>query len=103
MKVYNYNQEGIYLGESLADESPLEPGIFLIPGNATEIAPPTIEQGFVPVFNGTEWEMKDISLQQTEPITGPIEEPVTENKTQAELLQEQMDTLSLQILGLMGV
>ena len=100
MKIYNYNNEGYFIGESEADESPLEPGVFLIPANATEIEPPTIEQGFVPVFNGTEWEMKDISLQQAEPLKEPT---VEENKTQAQSLQEQMDTLSLQMLSLMGV
>jgi len=99
MKVFNYGLDGIYLGESEADESPLEPGVFLIPGSATEIEPPIVESGFTPVFNGVAWEVKDISLEQTEPIT----EPVAEGKTQAELLQAQIDTISLQVLSLLGV
>ena len=100
MKIYNFNKEGYFVGESEADESPLEEGVFLIPANATTIEPPIVESGFVPVFNGTKWDIKDVSLQQAEPLKEPT---VEENKTQAQSLQEQMDTLSLQMLSLMGV
>ena len=39
--VYNYDPHThIYTGESQADESPLEPGVFLIPAHATSQPPP---------------------------------------------------------------
>jgi hypothetical protein len=39
--IYNYHpQYGYFMASSEADESPLEPGVYLIPGYATEIAPP---------------------------------------------------------------
>ena len=40
-KIYNYDSTTrIYVGESEAPESPLEPGVYLIPAHATTIAPP---------------------------------------------------------------
>ena len=54
MTIYNYDEEGKYNDEGLADESPLEEGVFLIPAKATVIAPPIEKVGFERVFNG-EW------------------------------------------------
>jgi hypothetical protein len=40
MKIYNYHSESFqYLSDSKADESPLEPGVFLFPANSTTIEP----------------------------------------------------------------
>lgn len=56
MKIYNYYHEyNTYVGSSLADESPLEPGVFLIPAHATDIEPPTCESNQIQIFNGTSW------------------------------------------------
>jgi len=51
MTIYNYNNEGFYTGESLADESPLEKGVFLIPANASTTKPPVEKEGFDIKFN----------------------------------------------------
>ena len=47
-----------YLGISNADESPLEPGVFLIPASATTIAPPEPQVNKVHIFNveSNSWE-----------------------------------------------
>jgi hypothetical protein len=56
MKIYNYDENGIYLGETQARQSPLETDVFLIPARATETAPPEEQDGFVRVWNGTLWQ-----------------------------------------------
>lgn len=56
MIVYDYIPEtGEYKGTSEAQESPLEPGVYLIPAHATTIAPPEADAGHVAVFAGGAW------------------------------------------------
>ena len=58
MKIYNYHPVYKYFFiESIADESPLEPGTFLIPAHATDIEPPTCESNEIQIFNGTSWDV----------------------------------------------
>lgn len=57
MKIHNYdNKSGEYLSTDVADESPLEPGIYIIPASATEIEPPESKEGFARIFNMGMWE-----------------------------------------------
>lgn len=51
MTIFNYDDNGFYIGESIADESPLEEGVFLIPVNATTVKPPIYKEGFDIKFN----------------------------------------------------
>lgn len=60
IEVYSYNNEGIYVGITVADKSPLENGIYLIPANATTIKPPEIQEGYIQKFNGTGWDVVEI-------------------------------------------
>ena len=56
MIVYDYNPEtGEYKGTGEAQESPLEPGVYLIPAHATTIAPPEADDGHVTVFADGAW------------------------------------------------
>jgi hypothetical protein len=72
MRIFNYDSAGFYIGESVADESPLEPGVFLVPANATTLVPPTVNEGFRPCFYDGGWHAAAFT-----PIT-PVEEPVRE-------------------------
>lgn len=85
--VYLYNQAGLFVCESIADESPLEPGVFLIPGNSTEIPPPkewSVSQW--PRFNGVVWEI----------IPKPkVPEPISPVQKLSIFLQENPDVLKL--------
>lgn len=54
---YNYSEvTGAYLGFEEADESPLEPGVFLLPAYSTAIAPPEEQAGFYRRWTGEAWE-----------------------------------------------
>lgn len=56
MKIYNYHPEtGEYLGKEDADESPLEPGKFLVPAHATKKKPPIVDDHQMPVFSEGQW------------------------------------------------
>ncbi|MHB1430383.1 MAG: hypothetical protein ACYCVW_17000 [Rhodocyclaceae bacterium] len=45
------------MGEFDADESPLEPGVFLIPGGGVALAPPAIGAEQAARWNGAAWEI----------------------------------------------
>ena len=58
MKIYNYHSEYKYfINTSIADESPLEPGVLLIPAHATDIESPTCDSNQIQIFNGTSWDI----------------------------------------------
>ena len=62
MKVYLFNPEtGVYLGEDFADEAAMKQEGYIIPPDATTIAPPAVERGQIPVFNFAEerWEVRE--------------------------------------------
>lgn len=74
MIVYNYHPEtGQLLGQSEADESPLEEGVFLIPAFSTPTIPPACSDAQYVVFNGSAWEIKDIPVEV--PVPDPASEP----------------------------
>jgi hypothetical protein len=59
MEIYHYScEEGIFHAVGIADESPLEPGVFHIPAHATDIKPPSFEEGEMAVFADGEWTVK---------------------------------------------
>lgn len=58
--VYQTNHLGIYVGPIQAEESPLEPGIYLIPGGCVSIAPPTdIPEFKAACWTGKAWQLLD--------------------------------------------
>lgn len=87
MDVYHYGRNGEYLGNGTADPSPLEPGVWLIPANATAIAPPLPYPGKVRRFNGAAWEIVDAT--QEEPKQDPEYIPSLED-----LLAAKMDSVN---------
>jgi len=73
MNVFHYHPEtGVYLGVSVADESPLEPGEFLIPANATHTQPPEPQDGFDIRFSNGAWGYSPITEPEIEPTPDPV-------------------------------
>ncbi|MBP2605520.1 phage tail protein [Acinetobacter calcoaceticus] len=85
--VYQFNQSGLYICQTTADESPLEPGVFLMPGNSTEVAPPKEwPDDLWPRYNGVNWDL----------IPKPkVPEPISPEQKLAEFLQSNPDVLRL--------
>ena len=56
MNAYKYDsQTGEFMYEIQCQESPREPGQFLIPANATTVAPPGEQEGKARVWDGSAW------------------------------------------------
>lgn len=55
---YQFDRAGLLIGETVADESPMEPGVFLLPARATFSAPPEdVPADKWPRWNGTGWDL----------------------------------------------
>lgn len=97
MKIYNYDNDGFYIGESTADESPLEKGVYLIPANATTIKPPVYKEGFDIKFN-----VEKNSFEYVERIAPIVEEevPADENIVPIRItrLQAKLQLLEIGLL-----
>ena len=85
--VYQTNYSGLFVGETLADESPLEPETFLIPAGCVELAPPEeIPEDQWPRWNGFKWEL----IQKPE-----VQETISPEEKLAEFLAQNPDVLKL--------
>lgn len=83
MQIYHYHPDTLeYIGPGAADPSPLEPGVWLVPGFATTTAPPTAMTGKVRVWQG-EWVFVDV--QAGEPTQDPEYEPSLEDVFNAKM------------------
>lgn len=58
MKAYSYNRKGYYEREVDVQESPLEPGVFLMPKNTTELPPPALAADQEARFVDGAWQIK---------------------------------------------
>lgn len=55
---YQYDHAGLYAGITEADESPLEPGVYLLPARCTLTPPPAdVPADKWPRWNGHAWEL----------------------------------------------
>lgn len=79
LMIHHYHPEtGVYQGTTECDESPLEPGVYLIPASATHIAPPKVGDGQYAEWVDGAWAVKDIPVPEPDPGPAPVPEPTTE-------------------------
>ena len=67
MIAFQTNRDGYFVGTVEADESPLEPGVYLIPGGAVEIAPPSFGPGSAARWVNDAWQI----VPEPQPETPP--------------------------------
>lgn len=72
MIVYQTDAAGYYVGPTVADESPLEPGVYLIPGGCVEAPPPSAAAGQRVRWDGAAgWRVEDVPPPPPEPAPLP--------------------------------
>lgn len=57
--VYQTNHLGLYVGSIEAEESPLDPGVFLIPGGCVQVPPPEAPDFKKACWTGKTWQLLD--------------------------------------------
>ena len=60
---------GYFAGTTIADESPLEPGVFLLPGGAVDASAPDTPSGHLAKWANGGWSFEPIPLPpEPEPV-----------------------------------
>lgn len=75
--------DGYFVGFAIADESPLEPGTFLLPGGCVDAAPPAIPEGHRTRWDGSSFSVELIPLEEP-----PVVTPSTLDEVKAAKLAE---------------
>ena len=65
-QVIQLDVAGYFVGVTTADESPLEPGVFLMPAGAIDAPAPSIPEGQCAKWNGA-WVFEDIPQPEPDP------------------------------------
>jgi hypothetical protein len=87
---YQFDAAGFYRGNTTADESPLEPGVFLLPARCTLRPPPAdVPDERWPRWNGATWVLvnKPVVLATPDPVA-KLREFLSANPDVAALLTD---------------
>jgi hypothetical protein len=85
MNIYHYHPETKqFIASGVADQSPLEPGVWLIPAYATNVEPPEAQEGKTIHCLGGEWVYQDVVVEVSEVPTPP---------TLAEIVSEKWNSI----------
>lgn len=68
MRAFCFDDNGYLTGETVADQSPLEPGIFHFPARSVPHEPPAVPQGKRARWNGAVWQLEDLPPPPPEPV-----------------------------------
>lgn len=89
-QVVQLDEDGYFFGMATADESPLEPGVLLIPGRCIDVAAPVVPSGKRAKWDGA-WVFEDIP----QPVVEPEYVPTYADKRAMEYpsIGDQLDAL----------
>jgi len=90
--VYQTDQDGFFVAVAEADESPIEPGVFLIPAGCVEMPPPEPYAGMAARWVDGQWVLETILVAPTAP---PEPESVIEPQTPENVRQAFVDAIQL--------
>lgn len=65
--VSQLDADGYFVCPTVADESPLEPGVFHIPGGAVDVEPPAVPEGKLARFVDGEFVLEDAPVAEEAP------------------------------------
>lgn len=91
--VYQLDAEGLLLGTTVADESPLEPGVFHLPAGCIETVPPVVAEGLRPRWTGEAWAVEVIPA--VEPVLPTDEELIAAARRRRDILLKRCDFTQL--------
>lgn len=80
--VSQLDAHGRFVGTTLADESPLEPGVFLLPGGTVDVEPPVVPDGKFAQWSGA-WVLEDIPQPEAPVLPGIPRVPQVVTRRQA--------------------
>lgn len=75
MIAYQTDEDGFYVEAVECQESPLEPGIFLVPGGAVEVAPPELAENQLAKWDGSAWVSVDKTPEPASSEVSDVPEP----------------------------
>jgi len=78
MIVYQTDKDGILVDQMEADESPLEPGVYLIPAGCVLRVPPPCPSGMRVRWTGDDWTVEAIPMPAPAPMPMPDGNPPKE-------------------------
>jgi hypothetical protein len=70
--VSQLDDDGYYVGPVVADESPLEPGVFHIPGGAVDVEPVEVPEGKLAKFIDGQFVLEDAPIVEEPVVTQPV-------------------------------
>lgn len=100
--VSQLNSAGFYVNATFADESPLEPGVYLLPAGCIDQLPPDIPNGHVArwVFETSTWEFS-VNVEEFLPEKPFVPREVTMRQARLALLAEgKLDDVTAAIASL---
>ena len=75
--VIQLDADGYFLCPTEADESPLEPGVFLIPGGAVDAPHPVTPENHLAKWDGSSWIYEEIPTPEPGQVPEAEQAPVT--------------------------